>query len=192
MQKITIILSLLLLVSCNSEEETHELGDFFYLEFKPHGYCLHADPNCAKGAVYKNHYDIYDTNLLELLCSSCIDSQMREEIMRRKKQIHKENEILTDAYYNFKTLVGYKESYDFFREEALWNNNLKWLYEFMRLNNKPIYKGTYDQLFMEIGFDRNWTNPDISPIDYASNPSFEERYGKPRQIIPYNYNFINK
>lgn len=189
---VKIILTLLLfaLVSCNSAgDKPKEIEEHFYLEIRQRGYCIHADAECAKNTTYISPYRVYDNKLCDFLCATCFSNEMASEMKRRQVQFQREDAILKDAYYKFKNIVNYEESYAYFREEVMWKDNLKWLYEFMKFNNKPIYKGTYDQLFLVIGIDRTWANPDV-PIDFVFNPSFEERYGKPQTLRYRNLDLI--
>lgn len=188
--KIILALLLFAIVSCNNAgDKPKELGECFYLEIRQRGCCIHADAECAKNTTYISPYRVYENKLCDFLCATCFSNEMASKMKHRQIQFQMEDAILNDAYHKFKNIVNYEESYAYFREEVMWMDNLKWLYEFMKFNNKPIYKGTYDQLFLVIGIDRTWTNPDV-PIDFVFNPSFEERYGKPQTLRYRNLDLI--
>lgn len=173
-----------MLMACNNNsqesEPEPEIGDYFYLEIKNPGYAIHIDPKCAKNtSTYLNAFRVYEGNY-DMYCSKCITQSCMYEIQRRIKQNEKEDKILKDAYKKFITLVNYDMSYAYFKEEVFCRNNLQWFYEFMKNNGHAIYNGTYNQLFLEIAFERDWVNPDYFPDIYLEK-SFEERYGKPQK-----------
>lgn len=175
-QTLSYIVVAFLAIACynNDTESQPELEDYFYLERKNQGYAIHLDPDCAENSTYLNSFRVYEGQY-DFFCSKCISKSNLNEIQRRVRQNKKEDAILRDAYRSFKNLVDYDESYVFFKEEVLRGDNLKWFYEFMQHNGHEIYEGTYEELFIEIEFDRNYMNPEFAH-DVLLNKPFKERY----------------